>query len=252
MHVELANDYLDLRGLDAQTGLLLTTVEAYQRALDLTKVLHTGGASSGVDVDRAAAQLSSAKAQVSDVAAQRALYEHCDRQPRRPPSLNLRYPACSRPVVDPGYSRWPPLDFSSTPAGHCCRRTPFLRCQPGNWSRARSFLSRYHTERLKEDSKILAKQPSNCAEQLLDARARSSPLTLFDGGRRRALLAASKAGFELASADYRATVLSAFQQVEDQLALSSRCRVEAERGSLCAGEHKSVADTVPRRRYQLS
>ena len=52
-------------------------------------------------------------------------------------------------------------------------------------------------------------------------------MTLFDGGRIRAGVAASRAAFLLASANYRATVLAAFQQVQDQLALANHYGAEA-------------------------
>src|ERR1700748_3159010 len=76
LQVQLADSYVRLRGLDQQTELLQQTVVAFDKALQLTSTLHGGGIVSGLDVSRARAQLSSAKSQLTQNIAQRALLEH--------------------------------------------------------------------------------------------------------------------------------------------------------------------------------
>jgi multidrug efflux system outer membrane protein len=76
LQADLADDYLSLRGFDSQIRLLDSTVAAYDRALQLTQILHNGGNATGLDVARAQTQLSSAKAQLTDTQASRALMEH--------------------------------------------------------------------------------------------------------------------------------------------------------------------------------
>ena len=68
MHAELAIDYLDLRGLEAEKSLLDSTVTAYERALQLTTNRHDQGVASGVDVAQAQAQLDAARVQATDIA----------------------------------------------------------------------------------------------------------------------------------------------------------------------------------------
>jgi outer membrane protein TolC len=76
LHSELALDYFELRGLDAEQALLETTVAAFERALELTRNRFAGGIASQADVAQAETQLESTRAQAIDVAARRSALEH--------------------------------------------------------------------------------------------------------------------------------------------------------------------------------
>ena len=76
LHAEMAADYFQLRGLDAETKLLKATVADLEHQLDLTQRRLAGGIGTEVDVAQARTQLETVRAQLIDVGVARAQFEH--------------------------------------------------------------------------------------------------------------------------------------------------------------------------------
>jgi NodT family efflux transporter outer membrane factor (OMF) lipoprotein len=218
LEASLADSYLQLVGVDRQIDLLQKTVDAYQRALQLTKTLHEGGAVSGLDVDRAQTQLSATRSQLSQTKAQRDLLLHAIAvlvgQPASSFTLDPRIDLPNLPVIPVGLpstllERRPDIAAAE-------RRTAEANAQIGvarsaffpslTLSAGGGFASGKWGNLLTAPSEVWALGPS-----LL--------MSVFDGGRRRAEVASAHAAFDEAGARYRGTVLTAFQQVEDNQSL---------------------------------
>ena len=238
MHADLAIDYFQARSLDAQEQLLNSTVTQYEQALELTQSRFEGGIASEVEVEQAKTQLQTTRAAAIDVGVLRAQYEHAvailiGKPPAEfsLPPLPLTAPPPHLPISVPSelLERRPDIAAAE-------RRVASANAQIGVAKSAYYPLVNLGASGGFESSSItsLLNGPSGLWSIGLSAVG-----TVFDVGRRRALTDQARAAYDFQVAAYRENVLSAFQQVEDNLAavriLENEAKVQDE--AVVAAQH---------------
>lgn len=219
IHAELATDYFTLRAEDAQQLLLDRTVADYEHALNLTQNLYDGGGTALADVAQAQAQLETARTQAADIRLQRAQTEHAlavllGQNPSAfHAEVNPLPGDLPPPVIDPGLPSTLLERRPDVAAGE--RRVAAANAQIGvaraayfpvfSLAAAAGFDSTNSSTWLNAPSRLWSVGPS-------------AVLTVFDAGRHRAQTAQARAVYDEQVADYRGTVLTAYQEVEDNLA----------------------------------
>jgi NodT family efflux transporter outer membrane factor (OMF) lipoprotein len=218
LHAELAVDYFELRSADVQKQLLDDTVKAYTYALQLTQNRFNGGAAPKSDVAQAQTQLDGARVQDTDITVVRAEYEH----------------AIATLIGKP------PAELSITPAPKTAFNLPAIPVGvPASLLERRPDIAAGERRVAEANDQIgiarAAFFPSlvlgatggfagtsimnwlNWPSRMWAVGPRMSQ-TVFDAGRRRAVSEGAIANYDGTVASYRQTTLTAFQEVEDNLA----------------------------------
>ena len=216
LHAEMAADYFQLRGLDSDIKLLKTTIADLEHQLDLTQRLFAGGIGTDVDVAQARTQLETVRAQLIDVGVARAQYEHAigaiaNLKPSEftiPPSpLDLPLPKIPLGVPSQLLERRPDIAAAE-------RRAAAANAQIGI-----AVSAYYPTISLNGTGGFESMNAGTWIQgpsALWSLGAQATEL-LFDAGQRHALTDAARHTYEAQAAGYKASVLAAFNDVEDQL-----------------------------------
>jgi NodT family efflux transporter outer membrane factor (OMF) lipoprotein len=217
LQAELAQDYFQMRTLDAQKRLLDETVVAFEKSLELTRTRYRGGVASQVDVVQAQAQLETTRAQAIDVGVQRAQFEHAIAVLIGQPAST--FALAPSPLVTPS-----PSVPAGVPSALLERRPDIAgaerRMAAANAQIGVALAAYYPTVTLSASAGF----ESSSISQWLTWPSRFWAVgpaiteTVFDGGLRRAQTDVARAVYDSTVATYRQTVLTAFQGVEDQLA----------------------------------
>jgi NodT family efflux transporter outer membrane factor (OMF) lipoprotein len=243
LQAQLADDYIVLRGLDRQVAILNETVSAYEKALALTQARHDGGIAAGLDVARAQTQLDTSRSLAEQTLALRAVSEHA--------IAALVGESASEFALEPRITHITPPDIPVGVPSTLVQRRPDIAAAQRRIaaSNANVGVARAAYFPAITLSATLGYQSTAAGNWLTAPGAfwsigPSLLSTLFDAGKRKAQVAQAQAVLDESGSVYRGVVLTAFQQVEDSLALTHHYRI-------AAGEEHS-AMTAAQRSLDLS
>jgi len=213
----LAADYFLLESTDMELDLLNSAITSYQEALKLTQVRFNGGIASQAEVAQAQTQLETTRAQATDLAITRAQYEHAIAVLVGQPPSTFSLPSAA--VLTP-----PPAIPPGVPAQLLERRPDIASAErlmaAANANVGLTRTAFFPTIALTAEGGFESGSFVNWLSwpNRFWAIGVSAAQTIFDFGKRLAESRAVKDQYDATVAQYRQTVLAAFQDTEDNLA----------------------------------
>ena len=211
---ELAADYFTLRELDAEYQVVDESVVYQRKALDLVQRRHQGGIASGLEVAQQATVLESTISQASLVQQSRAQYEHAIAVLVGQPAPSFSIPAAPLKAIPPPVPLGVPSDVLERRPDIATyeRQMAYENAQVGL---ARTAFYPHITLSGSGGWQSTTLGSLTNAPSLFWSLGVDALEPLLQGGRNRANLAAARAAYDQAVANYRQGVLTAFQEVED-------------------------------------
>ena len=225
LQAELASDYVALRGLDAQLAVLRQSITSYQAAVEVARLRTRGQIASGLDLARALSQLDSAQAQETETRLQRDLMQHAV-------AVLIGALPSTFSIAPAGEFRLAPPQLPAGVPAALLQRRPDIASAERQMAAANAMIGVSRAAFYPNVTFNLTGGFQDSGFNLLSlpnslwsvGAAAIEPL--FDGGLRRAQLRHSWAQYAQTRDNYRATVLAAFQEVEDGLSQTQRLAVE--------------------------
>ncbi len=230
LHAEVAIDYMEVRSADAQIKLLKDTVKAYTDAVNLTRDRYEGGVSPLSDLSQARTQLDTARVLETDISVTRAQYEHAI-------AILIGVPPAQFTLAPTPLNLSPPKmpDIPGTLPSQLLERRPDIAASERQMAAANEQIgiaqaAFYPTLSLSAVAGLQGTSALNWFSwpSRFWAVGPTFSETLFDAGRRRSVRTMASAHYDATVAGYRQTTLTAFQQVEDNLAALRILEVEAQ------------------------
>ena len=239
LQAELAENYIALRGLDTQGAIYRAAIAQYEQAVTITVQRLQGRIASALDVARSRSQLATAQAMESNVVGSRAVLQHAIAV------LVGSDPSSFSIPVEPEA----PLTTPAVPVGipsELLQRRPDIASAERQMASANAAIGVSRAAFYPKITFSLSGGFQDTGFHLFSlpnslwSIGSSAMLPLFEGGLRRAEMQRSWSQYAQSRDSYRSTVLSAFQEVEDGLALTAHLQDESQQRSAAATEaHKA-------------
>ncbi len=225
LHATMARTYIALRGIDAQAALLVRTIKLYQLALDLTEQRLKDNIAPPIDVERAKVQLANAKALAAQIAQSRAVLENALAALGGRTASLFRIPVSSAQPATPRLPRMAPASLLVRRPDVAAKERLLNVANEQIGAAKADFLPRFYI--------LMGGGTQSTNLDLLNFQnslwnygpALSMPI--FDGGLRQANLDAARAQFSTAAAEYKGSIITAYQEVENALASIKWLRIQS-------------------------